>query len=77
MGDENTIGGHTDGRRNLLSGNEHGGVVVSGGSSNVILGNHIGVDASGQLALGNGESGVEMFRMGIGPACRQADLFIF
>jgi parallel beta-helix repeat protein len=58
----NTVGGDTDGKRNLISGNIEEGVVVgdSGTDHNRVIGNYIGTDVSGTLALGNGEGGVDL-----------------
>jgi hypothetical protein len=51
----NTIGGVTGGSLNLISGNAGDGVLISGAgtSGNLVLGNAIGTDSTGQLALGN------------------------
>ena len=55
----NTVGGAAAGRRNLISGNRSDGVQISGGASgNVVLGNFVGVDVGGTLAIGNGDNGV-------------------
>ena len=56
----NTIGGTDAGAGNLLSGNSQGGVGLNGAGadSNLVQGNFIGTDASGQVALGNTLSGV-------------------
>jgi len=58
----NLIGGETPGERNLISGNGHHGVEVSGSGtmSNTVSGNYIGTDASGTLALPNGGDGVSI-----------------
>ncbi len=45
--------------RNLLSGNIHSGVRI-GGTSNVVAGNYIGVDATGAGSLPNGRDGVRI-----------------
>lgn len=50
----NTIGGNTAAERNLISGNAEKGVMLSdAGSHNAVIGNWIGIDASGMNALGN------------------------
>ncbi len=45
---------------NVISGNEQGGVYIIGsnGTENLIAGNYIGTDATGQIALGNAFSGI-------------------
>ncbi len=63
---QNTIGGSASGAGNLISGNGNDGVQVSssdngpGSLSTVIQGNFIGVDATGIVALGNSNNGVEV-----------------
>jgi len=56
----NTIGGTTPGAGNVISGNGAHGVGIGGGTptGNQVLGNLIGTDLSGTLALGNGAHGV-------------------
>jgi parallel beta-helix repeat protein len=56
----NTIGGTTPAARNVISGNLTAGVHITdaGTTGNVVEGNYIGADASGNNALGNGSSGV-------------------
>ncbi|HEU0293222.1 MAG TPA: CSLREA domain-containing protein, partial [Anaerolineales bacterium] len=51
----NTIGGTQPGARNLISGNDEAGVVVSevGTNGNLVQGNYIGTDETGTLPLGN------------------------
>jgi len=51
----NTIGGDTEGERNILSGNDWYGVFIDGNGTdgNTVSGNHIGIDTSGSFALGN------------------------
>ena len=62
---QNTIGGGS-GAGNLISGNGNDGVLVSssdsgpGSLSTVIQGNIIGLDATGLVALGNSNNGVEV-----------------
>ncbi len=61
---DNTIGGTTLGARNIISGNDGSGIsilVEEPGlvpSGNRIHGNFIGIDVTGQVALGNATSGV-------------------
>jgi hypothetical protein len=49
-----TIGGTTARAGNLISSNLFGGIVVAGGSNNLIQGNLIGTNAAGTGELGNG-----------------------
>jgi len=56
---ENTIGGHTAGAGNLISGNSSGVRIVSTGTSfNRVAGNLIGTEVTGTAALGNSDFGV-------------------
>ncbi len=61
-GSYNTIGGSVSGAGNLISGNGDYGVVVfgpyGGATGNVLQGNLIGTDASGELNLGNTGDGI-------------------
>jgi putative surface-exposed virulence protein len=56
----NTIGGDTQGERNVISGNDEHGVLISGGGTtgNTVCGNYIGTTANGTDDLGNSVSGV-------------------
>jgi hypothetical protein len=55
----NTIGGATPAARNILSGNGNNGIVVFApeATDNVVLGNYVGLDATGSVVIGQGESG--------------------
>lgn len=57
---KNTIGGTTAVARNVISGNNARGVMVSGAGAtgNLVQGNYIGTDVTGALDLGNTLSGV-------------------
>ena len=56
----NTIGGTVTGARNVISGNGIHGVEIdtAGATGNAIQGNHIGMDISGNVGLGNAGDGV-------------------
>jgi CSLREA domain-containing protein len=56
----NTVGGDTDGERNVISGNDEHGVSIylSDTMNNTVSGNYIGTDANGTGDLGNGGAGV-------------------
>ncbi|MGB7989486.1 MAG: DUF4347 domain-containing protein, partial [Candidatus Methylophosphatis roskildensis] len=56
----NTIGGTAVGARNVISGNGGEGVLINITTGNQLLGNYIGVDATGTLDLGNAGSGVNI-----------------
>ena len=48
----NIIGGITAEARNIISGNDSVGAIISG-TGNVVLGNYIGTDVTGTVAVGN------------------------
>ena len=52
-GSQNTVGSTLGGSGNLISGNREDGVAVVNGTANVVLGNTIGTDRTGMIALGN------------------------
>ena len=56
--DGNTVGGTTTGDRNVISGNGRDGVHIWAGRTNRVVGNYIGVKATGDAALGNHDNGV-------------------
>ncbi|MCA9261163.1 MAG: proprotein convertase P-domain-containing protein, partial [Planctomycetales bacterium] len=57
---DNRIGGSAAGAGNVISGNGTRGLEISGAAAtnNVVLGNWIGLDASGVVAIGNASSGI-------------------
>lgn len=59
----NTIGGATTGERNIVSGNRGTGIGIfgSGADDNSILGNYIGTDSTGAIAIGNLYNGISIF----------------
>jgi hypothetical protein len=59
---DNTVGGDTAPERNLISGNNQGGVRIlgSGTDSNVVSGNYIGTDLAGSSPVPNAYAGVEI-----------------
>ena len=56
----NTIGGTLPAARNLISASAADGIFLLGGSSNLIAGNMIGLDATGSAALANVGAGVHL-----------------
>ncbi|MCB9775988.1 MAG: DUF4347 domain-containing protein [Nitrospiraceae bacterium] len=56
-GDNNTIGGSNAGEGNLISGNQHWGMLLYG-TGNTMLGNQIGTNAGGTAAVGNVGEGI-------------------
>ena len=49
----NAVGGATAQTRNVISGNDGGGVVIGSGSNNAVQGNYIGTNLAGTAALRN------------------------
>lgn len=58
----NTIGGSVTGARNVISGNASNGVgiLLPGDTGNAVLGNYLGLDVSGQIAVANTLAGVRI-----------------
>jgi hypothetical protein len=54
----NTIGGTSAGARNIISGNDVDGILISADGGNIIQGNYIGTDVTGTADLGNTANGV-------------------
>ncbi|MFB2968826.1 DUF4347 domain-containing protein, partial [Aerosakkonema sp. BLCC-F183] len=59
----NTIGGTTAAARNIISGNNSGGISITGSTAtgNQVLGNYIGTKADGTSSLGNSSHGIAIF----------------
>ena len=58
----NTVGGTTAYMRNVISGNANSGIALyqATGSKNVVIGNYLGTDITGQLSLGNTWRGIDI-----------------
>ncbi len=59
-GDGLIVGGSTAAERNLISGNGRFGVSIDGGDTATIAGNYVGTDATGMLAIPNGETAIDI-----------------
>ncbi len=57
-GSSNTIGGNTSSARNIISGNRKSGIYINGATSNIIIGNYIGIYSPGLSSLANNEYGI-------------------
>jgi hypothetical protein len=55
----NTIGGSAPLARNVIAGNDGDGIEITG-NGNTVAGNYIGLDATGGVALANGEQGIDV-----------------
>jgi hypothetical protein len=60
-----TIGGSDPALRNLISSNTQDGIVLYSAVDSAVLGNYVGTDASGSVALGNGEGVALLFTNGV------------
>ena len=64
-GSSNTIGGSVTGAGNLLSADLQAGLLIADGiqsaEHNLVIGNDIGTDLTGSVALGNQGDGIELF----------------
>jgi hypothetical protein len=60
---QNTIGGSTAARRNVISGNDGDGIALvgTGTTANIIRGNYIGSNAAGTAAVANGVNGIGVY----------------
>jgi titin len=66
--EHNVVGGATSEERNIISGNGRDGVDIGAAHNNLIIGNYIGTDVSGMVALGNAERGIGINEAGQGLA---------
>lgn len=57
---EVTVGGNNPGEGNVISANQTGGMTVNTGNYNYILGNYIGTDITGTVALANQRNGISL-----------------
>lgn len=58
----NLIGGTMPGERNIISGNSEDGILisVSHAPANIVTGNYIGVDVTGEMAMPNQQAGINI-----------------
>ena len=67
-GNGNTIGGYTDADRNVISGNDSGGIWLDEAINTLIVGNYIGTDFDGSGGVGNTNNGIDIDEDGVTPA---------
>ncbi len=65
---DNTIGGTAAGAGNVISGNAGEGILLSGETGDVVLGNKVGTDLTGTVPLGNAGTGVVIDASGSAPS---------
>jgi hypothetical protein len=56
----NTVGGTTAAARNVISGNGLHGVLIDQSQQNVVVGNYVGTNSTGSVAIGNAGNGVQL-----------------
>jgi len=56
----NRIGGLDSRDRNIVSANANNGITVNSGSGNLVIGNYVGTDVTGTIALGNFGFGISV-----------------
>jgi hypothetical protein len=61
---DSIVGGTAPGTGNLISGNGDDGISISSGSGEEVLGNRIGTDVTGTVALGN-KYGISIYNTGV------------
>jgi titin len=57
---DNTVGGTGAGAGDVISGNRVDGIAINGANGTVVVGNLIGIDVTGKVALGNGRYGINL-----------------
>jgi hypothetical protein len=60
-----TVGGTTVSVRNIVSNNGYDGIRLDNSATPVVQGNYVGVDITGLLDFGNGETGINVYNAGV------------